>query len=267
MRRTGAESATQPTDAQYSAFGALFAHFNRSLFDELLEQPMLVFSRRKMTHGHFVAGGWEGEGGRQVDEISLNPDRFSDTEPADLASTLVHEMCHQLQHHHGRPGRAAYHNREFAEMMEARGLITTSTGKVGGKRTGQTVDHLIQAGGVFEKAFAALGTEAFLPFRCLTSDGRGQAARGPDSSKTKYESPSGKRGVWGAPGLVLVDGLSGELLAPRRDPEAVLEAATVKVGLLRAVGRLSERECRRALEVLEEAEILSAQSLHGGIVE
>lgn len=102
------------------------------------------------------------------------PDRFADTEPADLASTLVHEMCHQYQQHHGSPGRQGYHNAEFADLMEARGLTTTSTGKKGGTRTGQRMDHLMVDNGPFRKSFAALGEGLFLPFRCLTSDGLAQ---------------------------------------------------------------------------------------------
>lgn len=246
----------QPTEVQYQAFVQLFEHFNLGLFSGRLPQPMLVFSRRKMIHGHFILGAWKGGGGL-ADEISLNPDRFRDTEPDDLASTLVHEMCHQFQHRFGKPGRGAYHNKEFADLMEARGLITTSTGEEGGARTGQHIDHFIVEGGRFAEVFRQMGAEAFLPFRCLTSDARRRLG----VSKTKYSFGSGDRGVWGAPGLVLVDGMTGEVLTPqvRAEEEGMeTDAGSGKLKLLQAVARLSEEEAVQAVEILEAAGILTA---------
>lgn len=250
-------SGSQPTEVQYQAFVELFEHFNHGLFSGRLPQPMLVFSRRKMVHGHYVPGAWRGE--RDLaDEISLNPDRFMDTDPDDFASTLVHEMCHQYQHHFGRPGRGAYHNAEFADLMEARGLVTTSTGGEGGARTGQRIDHLIVEGGRFAVAFQEVGARAFLPFQCLTSDAVPGRQR-PGATKTKYSFGSGRRGVWGAPGLVLIDGRSGELLTPEvtGDGEG-LEPSGVsrKWQLVQAVAGLSEEEAEQALEILTTAGVL-----------
>jgi len=57
-------------------------------------------------------------------------------------------MCHLEQHHFGKPS-GAYHNKEWAKMMHAVGLMPSNTGKPGGKQTGQTVSHYIVTGGPF----------------------------------------------------------------------------------------------------------------------
>lgn len=81
-----------------------------------------------------------------LDEIALNPDHFFFGE-VEILQTLGHEMCHQWQHHHGSPSRSGYHNRQWAEMMEKIGLMPSSTGRPGGKKTGQKMgDYVIQNG-------------------------------------------------------------------------------------------------------------------------
>jgi hypothetical protein len=36
-------------------------------------------------------------------------------------------MVHLWQHHHGKPSRTGYHNKEWATMMKAVGLIPSDT--------------------------------------------------------------------------------------------------------------------------------------------
>jgi hypothetical protein len=57
-------------------------------------------------------------------------------------------MAHLEQHHFGKPGKGAYHNREWAEMMLAIGLKPVSVDKPG-TMTGNKVSHEIVAGGRF----------------------------------------------------------------------------------------------------------------------
>jgi hypothetical protein len=65
-------------------------------------------------------------------------------------------MAHVWQHAHGKPTRNGYHNKEWAAKMDSLGLVPSSTGAPGGKRTGQSVSHYIAAGGPFAVACAEL---------------------------------------------------------------------------------------------------------------
>ena len=75
--------------------------------------------------------------------------------------TLVHEMVHSWQHHHGTPSRAGYHNKQWADKMEEVGLTPSSTGKPGGKRVGQSMSDYATEGGVFLSVFDELIAEGF----------------------------------------------------------------------------------------------------------
>ena len=70
-------------------------------------------------------------------------------------------MVHLWQHHFGKPSRAGYHNKEWAEKMHAVGLHPSDTGQPGGKETGQQMTHYIAPGGPFQAAFADLDAEGF----------------------------------------------------------------------------------------------------------
>src|SRR5262245_50122233 len=52
-------------------------------------------------------------------------------------------MVHCWQEHFGKPGRARYHNHEWADKMEALGLMPSDTGEENGKRVGQRVRHYV----------------------------------------------------------------------------------------------------------------------------
>ena len=54
--------------------------------------------------------------------------------------------------HFGNPGRGRYHNHEWADKMEALGLMPTDSGEPGGRRVGQCVTHYIMEGGRFTLA-------------------------------------------------------------------------------------------------------------------
>ena len=75
--------------------------------------------------------------------------------------TLVHEMVHLWQAHFGKPGRGRYHNGQWADKMEAIGLMPSSTGKPGGQRTGDCMADYAIEGGRFLQACAALVTADF----------------------------------------------------------------------------------------------------------
>jgi hypothetical protein len=192
-----------PTQAQYTAFARIFDHFNAALFGGTLPPVMLTFSRRARAMGFFAAERWtrQGEkGGDKVGEIALNPDHLRELEAKESAQTLVHEMVHLWQDVYGHPSRRGYHNSEWADQMEAVGLMPSSTGGPNGRRTGQRMSDYVIAAGPFERAFEAMPTEWFLPF---ISGGTktGPVGPKPDPSKTKFTCSGCRASAWGKPTL------------------------------------------------------------------
>lgn len=91
----------------------------------------------------------------------MNPAYFAICPPEEIMQTLAHEMTHLWQFHFGKSGRRGYHNKEWANKMENFGLMPSSTGKVGGAKTGdQMADYIIE-GGYFDKLCQDLLTNDF----------------------------------------------------------------------------------------------------------
>lgn len=157
----------KPTLEQAAAYQQAFDHFNAALFDGQLPFAYLNFSRHAGAMGFFSPKRWgkatDNGGAAILHEISLNPDLLL-RPPIEYYSTLVHEMCHHWQYCLGSPSRNGYHNMEWARKMVEIGLTPTSTGKPGGKPTGQRMTHLIELDGRFTSAFAKLPKEALLPW-------------------------------------------------------------------------------------------------------
>ena len=161
----------KPTEKQYTSLQQAFDYFNEKLFKDSLPQVMLTLSRSRNAFGYYVPSIWtDDKGVEQWGEISLNPDYIlEDGERTDkeVYSTLVHEMCHLWQEYDGSAPRRCYHNKDFSKKMESVGLITSDTGEVGGKRTGQHMTHYIVEGGVFDKAFQEMSQELLIPCHAL----------------------------------------------------------------------------------------------------
>jgi len=116
---------------------------NTTLFEGELPECMILVVRGKQFHGYFWPKNFQRIGSKEkIDEIALNPDTMR-RPPKIVLSTLAHEMCHLWQYSFGTPGRGRYHNKEWAEKMETIGLMPTSTGAPGGKRTGDHMTHFI----------------------------------------------------------------------------------------------------------------------------
>jgi hypothetical protein len=145
-----------------------------------------------------------------VHEISLNPDYLS-REPRDVASTIVHEMVHLWQHAFERPSRRAYHNAQWGRKMESIGLMPSSTGLPGGKKTGQSVTHYIIEGGAFEYAWARLPSETLLPLVAGCTDQRQLSKQNKQlASKTKFACAGCSSSAWGKPDLRIVCGICNQ---------------------------------------------------------
>ena len=208
-----------PTEEQFTALNGAYKYFNRVLFKNQLAGCILNFSRKKNTHGFLAPERWRRveDEGNYIHEISLTPTTFY-REPKLVFSTLVHEMVHLWQWEFGSPSRNGYHNKEWANKMEAIGLIPSATGKPEGKKTGQQMTHYIGEGGRYEKAFNRMPKKHLLPFTSLEGDImkaliEGGAAtvnsispkksklRPPSRKKTKYTCSNCKSNVWGKPNL------------------------------------------------------------------
>jgi hypothetical protein len=198
----------KPTPEQFAAFQAQFEFFNAELFGGELAPVLLNFSRKAGAAGFFAPERWErgdeGEAGRGMHEISINPECLQ-RPPRETAQTLVHEMVHQWQRDFGKPSRAGYHNREWAQKMRDVGLEPVSLDSKDG--TGQRVSDEVIEGGRFARAFERMPAECRIPYKCRPEpEGRGKGGGGGGNgsgnrNKVKYSCPSCEANVWGKPGL------------------------------------------------------------------
>lgn len=152
---------TAPTHQTYSELQQAYDHFNAELFDGKLPHCLITLQREKRTVGYFSAARFASLQGHTTDEIAINPSYFAVVPIVETMQTIVHEMAHLWQEHFGKPGRGRYHNEEWASKMESIGLMPSSTGQPGGKRTGDMMADYPIAGGRFLKACDSLLTRDF----------------------------------------------------------------------------------------------------------
>lgn len=198
----------------------------------------VFMSKRKKF---FSPERWVNTSTHRAHELALNPAHFGNHAVIEVFQTLVHEQCHLWQYEHGNPSRGGYHNREWAEHMESIGLIPSSTGQPGGKKTGQRMSDYPAPDGKFLKACESLVDQGFkLPWVDRFTAGRKSCQpRAPSNSwehtvpapvqavlaqpladlmpdlvpaaitqpttaakrKLRYQCPSCGMNVWGKPGL------------------------------------------------------------------
>ncbi len=215
-------TAQNPTKKTYIGLNDVYDYFNDELFEGELPRCLITLQRSNRGSGYFSQERFRDATSKAVtDEIALNPIFFQYQPTEEVLSTLVHEMCHLWQHHFGKPSRAGYHNREWAEKMIAIGLMPSDTGKPGGKQTGQRMGDYIIDDGPFERACAKLISERGykLPYwdrtieLILAEQGEAQQQHAPDNkpkrrkvtdkNKVKYSCPGCRVNVWGRPALRL----------------------------------------------------------------
>lgn len=207
----------KPTEETYRELNRAYVYFNERLFAGRLPYCVITLQRKKGAYGYFWGDTWHSNKGEKItDEIALNPDTFSRAPLIEIMQTLVHEMCHLEQHHFGTPSRTGYHNKEWANMMEAVGLIPSSTGKPGGRKTGQKMGDYPEKGGVFEKAYEELINSGFsLPWIARTREKNPVKV----ASKTKYTCESCGLNAWGKPEINLICGDCNEQMQPPEGSE------------------------------------------------
>jgi hypothetical protein len=138
----------QPTDQANSAAQAAYDHFDMTLFDGLLPKCRVSFQTAIDYSLGFAPGPKRGGAGSK---IALHMGFFTAVPPGKAMQVLVHEMVHAWQFHFGSPGAEMDHNAEFAAKSISIGLMPSSTGGFGGKRTGTKIIDYVIGGGKFER--------------------------------------------------------------------------------------------------------------------
>ncbi len=138
---------------QVAAFQSAFAFFNDRLFGGIIPPMTITFEGNPKLKGFYCPGCWYGWDEEEIGELSMNPETL-ELSDRDALSILVHKMCHYWQFGYGSASLTKYHNREWTEKMVEIGLRPMPAGEV--CLTGQQIGHEVIAGGLFERAFAAL---------------------------------------------------------------------------------------------------------------
>ena len=164
MADTGMQTraiAPSPTEELVQQLVKAYRYFNRELFGDVLPEPVITLNRRPNTEGYFSAQRFIRRDETTTHEIGLNPATFATRSLMHVLGTLVREMVNVSTYTAGKAGRKGYHNKHWAETMEAVGLLPTSTGGLGGKKTGVKIKHIIVKDGPFETSAKVLIESGF----------------------------------------------------------------------------------------------------------
>ena len=151
VRTVGRRTNDKPGLRFHLELQSLYDFFNAKLFEGRLPGAVITLQRKPGVAGYFALKRFRSADRRVMDEIALNPRWFGSVTMLRLASTLVHEMCHQDIAHFGTPPKDGFHSMEWARCMLRVGLHPSTTGKPGGAMTGLRVTHYIVEGGRFER--------------------------------------------------------------------------------------------------------------------
>jgi predicted SprT family Zn-dependent metalloprotease len=210
-----------PTQRTYKTLDDAYRFFNARLFAGKLPACLITMQRSQKAYGYFAGGRFGSVDGKEVtDEIALNPSHFRSRTTQESLSTLVHEMTHLQQHHFGKPSRISYHNKEWARMMKAVGLVPSDTGAPGGREVGQKVSHYIEPGGRFATACAELMRRGFDPLYVeLWGEGEAEKRKKKTASKTKYTCPACGVNAWAKPQTALICGACRKKMEAEEAPD------------------------------------------------
>lgn len=200
MHIADAAPSKSPSFESYGELDEAYAFFNDRLFGGELHGCLITLHRHAKAYGYFAPKRFERNTGKAItDEIALNPDHFKARSDEQTLSTLVHEMAHLWQQHFGKPSRGGYHNKQWADKMDALGLGPSSTGQPGGKRVGPRVSHYIVKGGPYQKACTELlKTGLAITWRAIPNATDPAKKSG---KRTKYHCAECGSAVWGKGGL------------------------------------------------------------------
>lgn len=203
------KSPKSPTEQLYDGLQSSFLIFNERLFQGSLPPVLITLQRKGNSFGFYKRNGFQNKDGADnaLPELALNPTHFQRDDKRTL-STLVHEMVHHWQYCHGKPS-SSYHNGEWAKKMETIGLMPSSTGEPGGKRTGSRMTHYVITGGMFEQVADEIIANGFHIDWAALDVG---TTKTKDPSKIKHTCPSCGLNAWGKKGIKVICESCGILL-------------------------------------------------------
>jgi hypothetical protein len=150
-----------PTDSTYSSLIYAFDFFNQVLFDSTLPSVVFSYHRQNRVMGYASFERWVDNDNLFIDELAINPEYFAKYPLIEICQTLVHEMVHIWQAHHGEPSRRNYHNTQWSNKMQSIGLMPSSTGLPGGKTTGELMMDYVMINGAFLDSCRQLKKQGF----------------------------------------------------------------------------------------------------------
>lgn len=191
----------------YNTLQQAYDHFNRKLFKGKLPPCVITLGgEMRRAYGYYRDQSFKDEDGNIVDQIALNPFTFSNRTDREIYSTLVHEMVHLWQHRLTEKKTKSHHDSAWADKMEEIGLMPTSTGRPGGKRTGRRVTHYIIEGGLYDKN--PFGKP--IKWRSHEPTTAGKKGR----RRTKYTCPECDLNAYGKPDIHIKCGECDEAMMP-----------------------------------------------------
>ena len=172
----------------YRIFGIL----NRDKFDGSLAEPVITIQKtRGATLGHFTLSKvWKDKNDEESEEnayyeINVDPRWFNSRTPADVAETLLHEMCH----YHNKVNdikdcSGNVHNKKFKSSAERVGLVVEK-----GKSVGYGYTSMSDELKAYMENVVKPSEEAFEYFRTalIKLDGNGRTRK---KSLFKYTCPN-----------------------------------------------------------------------------
>lgn len=117
----------------------IFNILNRDKFNGSLAEPVITIQKtRGGTLGHFTLSKvWKDKNDEQSEEnayyeINVDPRWFNSRTPAEVAETLLHEMCHYSNKFNNiKDCSGNVHNKKFKSLAESVGLIVEKGKSVG----------------------------------------------------------------------------------------------------------------------------------------
>jgi len=197
------ETKPSPMIEEYRTLDQAALVFNLAFGLQLDPMPIITLNNRaRRASGFCKAKAFKHrEHEVFVSEVALNPDTFGQRSDKAILSTLAHELVHEWQNQHGTPSRGGYHNAQWANTMQRIGLMPSTTGKPGGKRTGGSVSHYIVNGGLFDQV-----ASEFLKGVKLQWQGNPNPPCRRDPSKVKYTCPGCGQNAWAKDEALLICG-------------------------------------------------------------
>jgi hypothetical protein len=85
-----------PTTESYTSLANAYDFLNKRLFNGELPRCLITMQRHKGSYGYFSSARFANAAHPDeiTDEIALNPVHFGKRPPAEVLSTLAHEMAH-----------------------------------------------------------------------------------------------------------------------------------------------------------------------------